>query len=394
MKRVISVLSVVIAFLFPLMLSCSNDSGVSPVYDLRTLSRVVEEFGSTTEGRPDRMVRKNPSGHVLVPSKQGITPRARRVLAQESADKKETYTYEYSTGAHLYWTKATGTDDQGSIIATATQTIDDAGFPTRRMWYDGAGSLSIAYDYTYDKTLYLMTSIICYLEDPADNPDARRDYEYSNVWNSDGVLATRTAIEYDTNGIKEFEWKWRSVMQKNVLRGNGGFGFYEYDKEYGEDGQLTSQSKIDFDSDGYPQTYSVDSNGDGTYDHTYQYHITKTDEGYLESVVFVGDDTDYDSWKTEYGYDGEGLFKTRKKYKASGDEFVLNEIYTAIWYRNPVNGPTGGEYTSFESDEEGKPLGEYETVDWTETQKTHHYYSSIGEEAERITDSLEKIRLL
>jgi len=61
--------------------------------------------------------------------------------------------------------------------------------------------------------------------------------------------------------------------------------------------------------------------------------------------------------------------------------------------KNPVNGPTGGIDVYFESDEAGVPIGEYETVDWTVTQKTRHYYSAPGEEVRRITDSLEKVRL-
>ncbi|NQU15437.1 MAG: hypothetical protein HQ561_14895 [Desulfobacteraceae bacterium] len=392
MKNVALILFVLVAFISPLFLSCGSDNDVSPVYDLRALSQLYEDFGSATTNIAARMNRKKLSGHPFLPSEDDIIPGTRGALAQRSAYKSEAYIYEYGDNAHLYWTKATGKDDLGVTIYTGTQTLDDNGFPTRRLWYDGEGNFDSAYDYIYDKALYLRTSYIEYRDDPTDNSDARRSYESLSEWNKYGILITRTAIEYDTNGIKEFEWKWRSVMQKNVLRGNGGFGFDEYYKEY-EDGQLTYQSKVEFDSDGFPQTYSVDSNGDGTYDQTYQYDITKTDEGYLESVVFVGDGTDYDSWKTEYGYDGEGLFKTRKKYKASGDEFVLDAIYTAIWYRNPVNGPTGGEYTYFESDENGNPVGGYTTIVWTEEQKIYHNYSSLEKEYDRRTYALEKIVL-
>ncbi len=392
MKSVTRVLSVIVAFLFPLFLSCSDDNGVSPVYDLKTLSRVYEEFGSTTEGRTFGIVHKKPGRHVLVQSERGIRPGIRGALPQESANKKEIYTYEYGYRAHLYWTKATGTDDLGSIIATATQTLDDTGFPTRSMWYDGAGSFAYAYDYTYDKTLYLMTSTIRYIDDPTDNPDARRDYEYSNVWNSDGVLATQTGINYDSDGIKTSEYKWRSTTLKNSLRGAGGTGYDEYYKEY-EGGQLTYQTKITFDSDGYPQTLSIDNNGDGIYEETYHSEITKTVEGYLESVIWIEDGTGDKKWKETFAYDEEGLLKITKDYTMVGGEFVLDSIYTDVWYKNPVNGPTGGMNVYFQSDEEGKPLGEYETIEWTVTQKTHHYFSSTGEEAKRITDSLEKIRL-
>jgi len=65
MKKVTSVLSVLAAFLSPLILSCSDDNNVNPVYDLRTLSRVFEEFASTTESRSDRMIHKKPPGICL-----------------------------------------------------------------------------------------------------------------------------------------------------------------------------------------------------------------------------------------------------------------------------------------------------------------------------------------
>jgi len=131
MKKVTSVLSVLAAFLSPLILSCSDDNNVNPVYDLRTLSRVFEEFASTTESRSDRMIHKKPPGHMFIRSDQDITPRVLSAFSQESSSTKETYTYEYSGNAHLYWTKATGKDALGNTVATATQTLNDAGFPTR-----------------------------------------------------------------------------------------------------------------------------------------------------------------------------------------------------------------------------------------------------------------------
>ena len=392
MKNVALILSVLAAFLFPLIFSCSDDNNVNPVYDLKTLSRVFEEFGSTTESRAVHMIHKKRPGHASVRKEQDTAPGFRGALSQESTSTKETYTYEYGNNAHLYWTKATGKDALGNTVATATQTLDGAGFPTQAMWYDGAGNFDNAYEYTYDRTLYLRTSIICYIDDPADNPDARKDYEYSPVWNKDGVLATSTTIEYDSNGIKTYEYKWRSTTLKNSLRGAGGLGYYEYYKEY-EEGLLTYQEKVTFDSDGYPQTVSVDNNGDGVYEETYHAEITKTVEGYLASVIWIEDGTGDKKWKETSAYDEEGLLKTTKDYDMVDGEFVLDTINTAVWYKNPVNGPTGGMMVYFESDEEGKPIGEYETVDWTVTQKTRLYYSAFGEEVRRIADSLEKVRL-
>lgn len=391
MKIVPRVLSVIVAFLFPMILSCSDDNGVNPVYDLRPLSLVFEEFASTTESRTV-LIHKKLRGHVFTRSEQDLIPGVRGALPQESASNQKTYTYEYGYTAHLYWTKATGKDALGSTVATAIQTLDDDGFPTRRIWYDGTGNFVYAYDYTYDKTRYLRTSIISYLDDPTDNPDARREYEDSIVWNKDGVRAIHTEIGYDSNGIKIYEYKWRSIILKNGLRGAVGIGYYEYYKVYTES-QLTYQEKVTFDSDGYPQTHSIDNNGDGTYEETYHSEITKTVEGYLESLIWIEDGTGNKKWKETFAYDEEGLLKTIKVYEMVGDEFVLDAIITVVWYKNPVNGPTGGIMVYFESDEEGKPLGEYETVDWTVTQKTHHYYSSTGEEAIRTTEAEEKIKL-
>ena len=126
------------------------------------------------------------------------------------------------------------------------------------MWYDAEGNFDDAYDYSYDKSLYLRTSYIHYAEDPTHKPDAKKSYEYSNEWNERGILVTRATSGYDSNGTKTFEEKWRSVTQKNVLRGSGGFGYAEYYKEY-ENGQLVYQTKSKFDSDGYPQTYDIDN---------------------------------------------------------------------------------------------------------------------------------------
>ena len=392
MKNIALILSVLAAFLSPLILSCSDDNNVNPVYDLRTLSQVFEEFASTTESRSHRMIHKKPPGHMLIRSDQDTTPRVLSAFSQESTDTKETYTYEYGINGHLYWTKATGKNALGNTVATATQTLDGAGFPTRCMWYDGAGNFDDAYDYTYDKALYLRTSYISYIDDPTDNPDARKNFDYSNVWNSDGILTTSTRIEYDLNGIKTYEYKWRSTTLKNSLRGAGGEGQYEYYKRY-EDGLLTYQSKIEFDSDGYPQTYSIDNNGDGIYEETYHAEITKTVEGYLETLIWIEDGTGNKKWKETFAYDEEGLLKTTKYYDMVDGEFVLDTIITDVYYKNPVNGPTGGIDVYFESDEAGAPIGEYETVDWTVAQKIRHYYSAPGEEVRRITDSLEKVRL-
>ncbi|MBW2605596.1 MAG: hypothetical protein JRE28_15040 [Deltaproteobacteria bacterium] len=392
MKNIALILSVVAAFLSPLILSCSDDNNVNPVYDLKTLSRVFEEFGSTTESRAVHMIHKKRSGHAFLRKEQASAPGVRGALSQESTNTKETYTYEYSNNAHLYWTKATGKDALGNTVATATQTLDGAGFPTRCMWYDGAGTFDNAYDYTYDKNLYLRISVICYIDDPTDNPDARRDYEYSNVWNKDAIIATQTLIEYDLNGIKTYEYKWRSTTLKNSLRGAGGEGQYEYYKEYNE-GLLTYQEKVTFDSDGYPQTLSIDNTGDGVYEETYHAETAKTVEGYLASVIWIEDDTGDKKWKETFAYDEEGLLKTTKYYDVVDGEFVLDTIITDVWYKNPVNGPTGGIDVYFESDESGKPIGEYETVDWTVTKKTRRYYSAPGEEIRRITDFLETVRL-
>jgi hypothetical protein len=206
------------------------------------------------------------------------------------------------------------------------------------------------------------------------------------------IIPTRTGVEYDSNGIKSYEYKWRSTTLKNSLRGAGGLGYDEYYREY-EMGMLTYQEETTFDSDGYPVTMRIDYNGDGTYEETYSAETSKTVEGYLESVIWSEEGTGNQKWKTTFAYDDEGLLKTTKVYDFVEDEFVLDLIVTDVWYKNPVNGPTGGIDVYFESDEEGNPVSEYESIDWTASQKTRHYFSSPGEEAFRIVESLERIRL-
>jgi hypothetical protein len=379
-----------VAFAFALFSSCGSN-GSDPVYDLRTLSEVIESLGSVSKGMVRSEKMKSRENALALPGK-GRMRRSPGAPAQSSSSVTETSTYAYGENAHFYWTGATVKDDQGDIISTGTQTLDDDGFPVRRIWYYSDGSFDVAYDYTFDKGLFQVSSLVEYPEDPTQEADARKSYESFWGWNQAGVLVTRMDSEYDLNENKTSEDKWRSVMPKNALRGEGALGFWEFSRTYA-DGKLKYQSKVDFDSDGYPQTFSKDSNGDGTYDLTYQYKTTKTDEGYLESVIFEGDGVIYDSWKYTLDYDTEGLLKTWKKYSASGDEFVLDIIYTFVWYKNPVGGPTGGLSVYFESDENGNPVSEYETIEWTETQRINHYYSSPGEETTRRTYFLEKIMI-
>ena len=395
MKRVIRVFSVFAAFLCLLFLSCSDDNSdynFNAVYDLRPLTRVFEEFGSMTENRDLQMIHKKHPGHAFFRSEREMRPGFFAAFSQESSSIEEIYAFTYGNNAHLYWTAATGKDALGNTISTATQTLDDAGFPTRCFWYDAEENFKYAYDYTYDRSLYLRTSVICYMDNPTDNPDARRDYESSSVWNKDGILTTRMGVEYDSNGIIVNEYKWRSTTLKNSLRGAGGLGYDEYYKEY-EEGLLKYQEETIFDSDGYPQTMGIDNNGDGTFEETYYAEIAKTVEGYLASVIWIEGGIGNAKWKVTFTYDEDGLLKTTRDYDWVEDKFVLNTIVTDVWYENPVNGPTGGIDVYFESDEEGNPVGEYKTVAWTVTQKTHHYFSSPGEELFKITESLEKIRL-
>ena len=138
---------------------------------------------------------------------------------------------------------------------------------------------------------------------------------------------------------------------------------------------------------------SIDINGDGVYEETYHAMNAITGEGYFVLLMWIDDITGDRISKEMFAYDEEGLLKTTKYYAMVDGEFVLVTVITDVWYKNPVNGPTGGIDVYFESDEEGNPLGEYETIDWTVTQKTRHFYSAPGKEAIQTTDSLEKIRL-
>ncbi len=395
MKRIIRTLSVFAVFFCLLLGSCSDDGDQPPpnlLYDLRPLTRVFEWFESPAENPNSPASFHRRAKRPSIPSGKRFAPQLSVATALESDSVEQILTLAYGTNAHLFWTKASGTDAQGQLVTTASQALDDAGFPTRSLWYDGEGVFQHAYDYTYDSRLYLKTSAICYLDDPTSDPYARKDYEFESQWNEKGILAVRSGVEYDSNGVKQSEYKWRSTTLENALRGAGGLGFDEYYREYKE-GTLVYQEAVTFNRDGYPDTFSVDSNGDGTFEETYFSTITKTPQGYLESLTWVEADTDINSWKTTFSYDDEGLLEKTRDYEWVEDQFVLKGIVTDIWYRNPVNGPTGGINVYFESDEQGNPVGEYEIIEWSETSLIRHYRASPETEIARVTESLEKIRL-
>ena len=391
MRKASLILFVSVTFLSSLLISCGDDASTT-MYDLRTLSQVYETLDSATKDGTVAMNHRQFRGHGSISSEQNVMKQACSAMVQASSNQTTTYTYEYGENAHLYWTTATYKDNLGATISTGTQTLDGDGFPIRRIWYDGGGSFLDAYNYTYDKSLFLRISYIQYIDDPTDNPDATKSYEYSNEWNNQGIFVSRAAVSYHSNDIKASEEKVRSVIQRNALRGSGGVVFWEYYREY-EGGKLTYQEKGTFDSYGYPKTFSVDSNGDGIYDETYHFETEMTVEGYLESLVMIEDETNTKILKETYAYDAEGLLKTWKWYDVVDDEFVLDIIYTFVWYKNPVNGPTGGEFVLFHSDESGNPVSDYTTINWTETQKVYRNYSSPGHESNRETYSLEKIIL-
>ena len=248
MRKASLILSISVAFLSSLLISCGDD-GSTTRYDLRTLSQVYETLDSTTEDRTGATRHRPLRRHGSISSEQSVIKQTRSAMVQASSNQTTTYTYEYGENAHLYWTTATYKDHLGATISTGNQTLDGDGFPTRRIWYNSGGSFLDAYDYTYDKSLFLRISYIQYVDDPTDNPDATKSNEYSNEWNSQGIFVSRTAVSYHSNDIKASEEKVRSVIQKNALRGSGGIVFWEYYREY-EGGKLTYQEKGTFDSMG------------------------------------------------------------------------------------------------------------------------------------------------
>ncbi len=397
MKRRSLILSFHAMLAAVLFMSCSDDNGTSssPLYDLRTLWKVTEEFA-----RPVAQ-KAVPAGArantVAGDFRRDLEPEpviAGSIWSNNTVVQTLNYVYEYDVTAHLYWSSSTCTDGDGNLRYTALATLSARGFPFRDKFYDGQGVFFRAYDYTYDENLYLITSQIRYAlgEDPTDNPDALKSYERHYSWNADGHSTYRSRVYYDSVGRVSREYKVRVTAVKNSLRGVSGFGYYQYYRTYDE-GLLTYESKCTFDGDGYPETYSVDENGDGTYDYTEHTVITKTPEGYLESVVWVNDETKETSEKESFIYDEEGLLKQYRYYVAEDGEFVLSSIHTYVWYKNPVNGPTGGMRAYFESDEAGNPVGEYETIHWTVDRKVINAYSAPGEASERATSALEKIWL-
>ena len=391
-SRILTLFAVCAVALF---MSCSDDNGTSfsPVYDLRTLSQTSEEFVEPTAKKAAPKDRVGIT--VPAPFRPDFAPELTipdAILSNNTAMVKWKTIYEYGKNAHLYHTSGTTTYANGNIV-TYVQTLDDWGFPQREMAYYQE-TLLLAWDNTYDESQYLKTSNIQYARgvDPTDNPDARKSYETYYTWNTDGIGTTQSGVSYDADGNISFEYKFRSTTVKNCLRGAFGVGSYEYSRRY-EEGVLTYEKKCTFDADGYPETCSVDENGDGTYEFNEHTEITKTPEGYMDSIVWINDNTEEKYQKESFAYDEEGLLKRISFYGVENGEFVLERIVTEVWYKNPVNGPTGGIEVHFESDEQGNPVGEYETIDWTADRRVRHYYSASGEEYKRLTKALEKIRL-
>lgn len=380
-----------------LFVSCSDDNGTSfpPVYDLRRLWATSEEYTQPTAEKTVPTVFEGNT--VPAPFRPDFGPE-RAILGAVPSNNASVLNfrvlYEYGANAHLYYTSITFEDGDGNILQTGTQTLDDRGFPVRLMYYDGQGTFVRAYDYTFDENLYQETSEVRYAagEDPTDNPDARKIYERYNAWNQDGIGTYQSFVSYDSDGDILSEYKFRSITVKNCLRGNLGIGAYEYYRIYDE-GVLTYEKKCTFDGDGYTESCKVDENGDGHYEITQHTEIEKTPEGYPDSIVWVRDDTEEKYLKESFDYNDEGLLKRFRVYDVESGEFVLSSIVTSVWYKNPVNGPTGGIEVHFESDEQGNPVGEYQTVDWTVDWRLMHYYSAPGEESVRDTFALEKIRL-
>jgi hypothetical protein len=391
-SRILTLFAVCAVALF---MSCSDNNGTSfsPVYDQRTLSRTFEEFVESTAKKAAPMVRGEAS--VAAPFRPGFEPERAipgSILSNNTAMVKWKTVYEYGENAHLYYTSGTTTYANGTIVSYV-QTLDDWGFPQREMAYF-KGALLLVWDYTYDESLYQLTSKIQYArgEDPTDNPDARKSSETYYTWNTHGIGTAQSGVIYDSDGNISDEYKYRVTTVKNSLRGNMGLGLYEYMKVY-EEGVLIYESKTSFDADGYPETYSVDENGDGTYEFTAHTEITKTPEGYLDTVVWVNDSTEEKYLKESFSYDEEGLLQRFRSYDVEDDEFVLTSIRTYVWYKNPVNSLMGGIGVSFKSDDEGNPLGEYMTIDWTDDRRLLHYYSAPGDESAMRKDVLEIIRL-
>ena len=142
MKKIVRILSFLVVALCPLIWCCSDDGShnpSNPLYDLRPLTRVFESFDSTTEDLGSPVSRKTRARHASIPMGKRIAPGLSIDSALESDSVQEILTFTYGSNAHLFWTEAIGKDAQGELVTTALQALDDAGFPTRSLWYDGEG---------------------------------------------------------------------------------------------------------------------------------------------------------------------------------------------------------------------------------------------------------------
>lgn len=377
-----SLWTLVALFAMAALISCGSDSSDSSTsYGLRAVSRTSVDFHTSS-------LQSASEGENTQPAVVFY----REDAAEQGTASQEIYSFEYGPGAHLYWTAVMVEDGLGHTTGSALQTLDNAGFPVSATWYGPEGEFKSGYAFTYDQNLYLQISVICFRQDPTSTVDPKKAYEQTNTWNQDGILLAKTRKDYDTNGVLVSEYKWRSVTVPNSLRGAGGVGYYEYSREY-EDGELTCQENIEFDDDGYPGRFTADLDGDDIPETDYYASTTKTGEGFLATLTWKDQNSGANVSKVVLGYGQDNLVQRVSSYEWQEGEFVLLSIVTDTWYPNPVGGPKGAIKEVCQTDEQGNPLQDYGTVDWTETGMTRRYYHSPDKEFMRITESLEKIEL-
>gem|GEM_PF-3186065 len=269
--------------------------------------------------------------------------------------------------------------------------LNHSGFPTQLTWYDDPGEFTLRCDPQYDEQLYLQRQITCYVQNPDAQLDAHKVFEQTNFWNTDGILTALTRVEYGQNGQTTRAFKWRGASAGNAARGTGGIGFDEYYREY-DQGRLVYQEEMDFDGTGIPIRFRVDDYGNGIFEHVYTATIETDDAGRLTSVIWL-DCNSLPKWQSKFAYGADGLPAMAGDYAWNGSAFALHRTINSRWYANPVNGPSGGLKISFESDQDGNPISDYESIAWAASLRIRHFYKSPDQKICKISEMLETVNL-
>ena len=261
-------------------------------------------------------------------------------------------------------------------------------------WYYADGAFDSAYAYTWDPVLHQPLSTTDYREDPfaVASPEVWAHREFT--WDDEGQLVEYTTDEWTHYaGALYLSESTRRVCltPASSLRGTCAESWEVYDADYDADGSLLSQVDVALVEGGFPATWSYDEDGDGDYDRVIPYDVELDERGRLAALSACSDVDCQERWRHEYGYEGD-LLTSEAYLSAEGDEELTSDgARELLWYTHPLDGPTGGTYSTIFTDAEGATSDDYWTLEWTDELKTYRDHDADGAELARRTYALERV---